>query len=74
MTELSVVSAQTYRRESWQTSIKVGVGYAELRCRHCSEVVNDQMELRIIDTGDLYCGSQNKTEYDRMIERLKRGV
>ena len=55
-------------------SIKIGIVYVELCREHCSEIVNDQMELRIIDKGNLYYGSQNKTDYDRLIERLKRGV
>ncbi len=55
----------------WETSIKAVVGYAEACSRPRSEVINDQLELRIIDMGALYYGSQSKMDYDRFIEYHK---
>ncbi len=54
--------------------IKANIGYLESRSYSRYEAVNDQLDLRVIDMGVLYCGSQSKTDYDRLIERLKRGV
>ena len=51
-------------------SIKLNIDTMEF----CTEVVNNQMELRIIDMGDLCNGSRSKAGYDWLIERLKHGI
>ncbi len=55
-------------------SDKANIGCVESRSKPRPEAVNDQLDLCIMDMGDLYYGSQSKIDYDRLIERLKRGV
>ncbi len=40
----------------------------------CLETLDDRLDFRIIDMGDLYYGSKSKADYDWLIEHLKRGV
>lgn len=39
----------------------------------CFQTLNDRLNFLIIDMGSLYRGSRSKEDYDRLIDRLKRG-
>ncbi len=51
-------------------SIKENISDISIRFK----TLNDRLDFRIIDMGDLYYSSQSKADYDQLIERLKKVV